>query len=578
MDVDAGTPDGSSLKIIDLVVDNNRNGVLDPEDPTEETNEETWSATNGAVFLANLDDDNDDAKQDYNDAMVNGTADIADLSPIMVRAWPDAPSDATGTIAVDTASQTKVRIFRVKGDPNLTGSYQAESNLGSIAVSRDELVQGLQLAMEGKDIVRDTISTAWKGYVTLTLTVRSTGQGTLGTDVVKMRLAPLLFQHNLAPTQYVFYTDRGEPESQLLREGIDSLAAGQLFDAYPLSDGTDGDQWTQDFFDVAHMTKPGPNGNAVGMNVAVKTAEYMRPSRNVVTREFLGPDWGALDVSGRKRCDQDVAEYNCSLDSFGNWDVIPPHSSGTGSYPLGRNFWGESPTDNWDQPDQTFRKMVMAQTIQPFMVIDTTWLYVGHVDEISAWVKSNSPRGWAMLYASAAEAMEQMEYINSTYGSLPMFVGKWWADDYGQDSERADTTVGAVLNDADLGTANNRAQTKLDAIELQLRSEIGLTDADIVKLPVLWESISGYLIANMPGAVNLLHADGRVLVSKHFGPVVGGVDYFDNLVKEELAKIGLTSFFVDNWDLYHRMAGEVHCGTNVARTMDQKWWEMVVAQ
>ena len=43
--------------VVDLVVDSNRSGVLEPGDPTEDADENTWDAKHGAVFLANLDDD-----------------------------------------------------------------------------------------------------------------------------------------------------------------------------------------------------------------------------------------------------------------------------------------------------------------------------------------------------------------------------------------------------------------------------------------------------------------------------------------------------------------------------------------
>src|SRR6202000_2170580 len=43
--------------VVDLRADTNRNGTLDFDDPTEDANEDTWDATHGAVFLANIDDD-----------------------------------------------------------------------------------------------------------------------------------------------------------------------------------------------------------------------------------------------------------------------------------------------------------------------------------------------------------------------------------------------------------------------------------------------------------------------------------------------------------------------------------------
>src|SRR4030095_11742180 len=43
--------------VVDVRADNNRNGTVDLTDATEDANETPWSSKPGAVFLANLDDD-----------------------------------------------------------------------------------------------------------------------------------------------------------------------------------------------------------------------------------------------------------------------------------------------------------------------------------------------------------------------------------------------------------------------------------------------------------------------------------------------------------------------------------------
>ena len=46
-------------------------------------------------------------------------------------------------------------------------------------------------------------------------------------------------------------------------------------------------------------------------------------------------------------------------------------------------------------------------------------------------------------------------------------------------------------------------------------------------------------------------------------------------MSDAFAKHGITVHFIENWDLYHRLGGEVHCGTNAMREVptDVKWWE-----
>jgi hypothetical protein len=47
----------------------------------------------------------------------------------------------------------------------------------------------------------------------------------------------------------------------------------------------------------------------------------------------------------------------------------------------------------------------------------------------------------------------------------------------------------------------------------------------------------------------------------------------DSCVK--LSSLGLSISFVDDWDSYHLLKGEVHCGTNTLRKTDPSklWWE-----
>jgi len=77
--------------------------------------------------------------------------------------------------------------------------------------------------------------------------------------------------------------------------------------------------------------------------------------------------------------------------------------------------------------------------------------------------------------------------------------------------------------------------------------------------------------------VNMLVVSPWVFVAKPFGPRDGQRDVFENYVSAEFAdKLPGTGVrFLDDWNTYHRWAGEIHCGTNAKRTPppDVKWWE-----
>src|SRR5947209_1006656 len=67
--------------IVHLNVDSNRNGVIETTD-ADRAHRAEWSTTFGAMFLANVDDDDEDHAVDSGDEVVNGAADEDDLARI----------------------------------------------------------------------------------------------------------------------------------------------------------------------------------------------------------------------------------------------------------------------------------------------------------------------------------------------------------------------------------------------------------------------------------------------------------------------------------------------------------------
>ena len=110
--------------VADIRADTNRDGVISFTDPTDDYGETTWSADHGAVFLANIDDDEERCPIDVDDVdlpkcndaadeVVNGPSDALDLARLKTKPWPTAPADATAQITFTAAD--KVRLFKVKG-------------------------------------------------------------------------------------------------------------------------------------------------------------------------------------------------------------------------------------------------------------------------------------------------------------------------------------------------------------------------------------------------------------------------------------------------------------------------------
>lgn len=556
-----------SAPVIDLRVDANRSGSIETDAADEDEGEDRWDASTGAVFLANLDDDDSDGVADGADDRVSNEADARDLAPIVLQPWEKAPKGSTATFSIDEASQAHVRLFRVTGDPALAESYTAIPD-GTVQLGAEELRAGARFALEGREFVTSTAAGAWSGFVDLSLSVSDSKGNPLGTDAARMRVAPLLLQFNTAPTEAIYFSDGGTI-SRNMRDGVSAVGelAGIEGTGLDLPGGwNEWDPWTQDFFDVGYTSMPGPGGEPVGMKIAIRSAQPDRPAGGVVNQTFEGPDWGSVFVHAT-RSNADTDGY--SMNSFGNWDVVPPY----GDFPLGRNVWGSGSTSD-ESPDPVFADFVRAQRVQPEIIVDTSWLIVGHVDEVFSWVKSDSPRGWRMLAADDELAHDMLLELQAQgHGGQTLFAGKNWMDWDGNETP-AEISIDDALADADLMAASQEAHVRTGEMLEIIRSETGLADDEITPIPFLTEDMAGWgLVAWQPGTVNLLHVDGSVLIPEPFGPQVDGVDVFRADLESRLTDAGLNVNFMDDWDLYHRNLGEVHCGSNVSRRMDLRWWE-----
>jgi hypothetical protein len=82
-------------------VDTNRDGTIDAAD---ELNEDVWSSTSGAVFIANLDDDDNNGSRDGGNT-VRETGDASDLAPLIMRKIENVrPGDTARLVGRNTST------------------------------------------------------------------------------------------------------------------------------------------------------------------------------------------------------------------------------------------------------------------------------------------------------------------------------------------------------------------------------------------------------------------------------------------------------------------------------------------
>ncbi len=548
--------------VIDLRVDTNRDGKLDTKD---EAGEDTWDKTHGAIFLANLDDDElrcpksgrDSTLPNCNDAAddtINGEADLLDLAPVSVLAWPDAPANATAKLTLDAASAQRVKLF--KGETR----WDMENDTLSV----DDLKSGTAFWLEGVDIVRD--ASKWAGFVDLTLTVEA-GAETIGEDTVRLRVAPVITFHHLLPAQEAFATRmRSDPSASddFLTDLRDATAEAKV--PRGLYEIEVDDQWTQDFFETGYMAMPAANGAQHVLYVAYRSANRSRGGGDVLRSagKFVFTDFRGKDRVGIQQYSTDANKAGDSLNSFGNFETIPPY----GTYPLGRVLRGAVRSRH---PDKSFTMLIDSQNLQPAIEIDTSWLAVGHVDETLSFVKANNARGWVVLVNDARAAKTMLEKAQAEgHGAAKMFTGKTWGW-----NESADISIDDVLNDADIMAASADAAAQVDGQLTKLKAELGLTDDEIIRIPYLHQPAGSGSVAFQPGTVNGIYlADDLFAAPDPHGPFIDGKDIMKDQFERALAPLGIRVRWIENWDLYHTQMGEVHCGSNVVRAIPEtKWWE-----
>ncbi|GAA2766997.1 hypothetical protein GCM10010103_60380 [Streptomyces paradoxus] len=611
----------------DLRADVNRDGRVDVTGGSDNTGEDGWSVNRGAVYLPNIDDDSKrcpvttpggepltDAKlaacNDGSDTKVNGTADAADLARMRSVPMPGLPADAKGSLKITTGGKHAHLFLKRAGKwiPVTSGTR----------LTAAELRSGAEFGIEATDVVRDTAK--WDGRAVVRLTVTSGQKST--SDAVTLRVAPLLTQHHLQNTQQVMVSkvQGNGPDSRLQRQFVAALGkevkkAGITtplitFEKYA-------DRWAQDFVEPAYVSMTGPGGQRQVMRVMLRSAQPDRDAGRELFERVRGRDIGVVQVTDRAEPD------DWSLNSMGNLETIPPYAHGGRSFPAGRIIMGER-KDSGARPSKVMRTMLTSQGLQNPLLLDTSWLGVGHVDEFVQFLPADTPRGWRIGIADPQAGLRLLrDAKRDGHGRTKMFSVP------GRSGTPAPKeTIDQALASRHLVADNEMAARRIAANLEILKRETGVTDEEIVRVPALYTRDSEALTADgqevpvprltrmgagsdlvdslreqgqqkwlaenpaqraaapatvttsayVPGAVNgVLLGRDRYLAPRQWGPVIGGKDIFTEAVTAAYQRVGLNVSYIDDWYTYHLGMGEVHCGTNTLRDATAAWWQRPVA-
>ena len=573
--------------IVDIAVDANRDGKIDAADPTEQDNENEWSVDFGASFLANLDDDDADKNRDADDTILNGPGDELDLAHIQVSAWAEAPDGAVGVLHLDPVSAENVRLWKkgLDGVWYLVGGVVTPCNTvdptcnfaPDVTFTLEEVRAGLTLGIEAR-FFRRSLTEGWNGIVQLGYQVNDAAGAPItteaqpnGLDEAKIRVAPWLLFGNTSPITRVFSNN----VMPTFVTGLTELSGDAAVEYKKITNWSD--HWTQDYFQTGWTSIPAENGAVFGMKIGNARpwgrcdAESCWPI-NWLKKGYLGPDAGIIEIYKK-------ANTGSTFDSHGNHDLIPPYENGDAKYPHGRIIHGSSVL-------KETKDFYAAQEVQgPQLIANTAWLWVGHIDEVFSYVPANTPRGWKLLAGSCTMARDMLlEAQAAGHGSVTMFKGKQWFTQSGDIP--AEVSIDEVLANAELMKSSQESQVEIDKLVEQMKDEVGLTDDEIVFMPYLIEDVGGGMLAYNPGTANSLVVGDYIGIPKPFGPVIDGEDMFEKDLFERLGTAenelgadgqGLEVYMVPDWEWYHALSGEVHCGSNIDAPPPaaETWWKVL---
>ncbi len=381
-----------------------------------------------------------------------------------------------------------------------------------------------------------------------------TGEGRpLGKRTIRCAVAPFLISSCLEPAERVQVVGTGLTEAFVrdLEPLVASAGAGLEIVADPSI--PEHDIWIQDAVEIGTAS----DGKRL-IHVALH-GNRGRELDDVFAKKALGRDFGVIrkgDFRGRS------AQW---IDWYGNLEVSPPLKVNGRGFPTGRFYAGTQGERSMHPEVIAFLEAQGAQG--PVLWLDTSWLVIGHVDETVSWIPSKVGTPYRMMIPSPRLAVEILKRAERDAPGGILNRGTKREDDRpGDESER---TVARALADESLMAAQILVQEKIDAVRRTLQAELGVADADVVEIPVLFNSSNdrypGRYFAETVNMVNGLLVGNTYIVPDPRGPLVGGKDVLLEAVKDRLEPLGCRVVPLDCFYPYHRWGGEIHCGTNAAR-------------
>lgn len=574
----------------ELLVDASRDGIVDDADRSAKTE---WTNERGAIILPNLGDKGKRcpraADVSVSDAQLEQCNDAQDtvarapdlLAPARVVGTSSASDTAWGQLQAEGAGSEQIRIFVKRGR---RWDYLSPAD----RLTAREVQQGATLGIDARDVARDPAR--WNGRVTIRYIV-SDGD-VQANDKVVVRVAPVIIHNHLENAADIVSVTPGSTRAQpKFLADLDAALKKLSFDR-PLINIPTRDNWAQDFVEFGYVSMPAPNGGVRSLRIALRSSQPGRSAGRLMF-DLRGPGMGVVQLGGQG--------YH-QVDSFGNLETIPPYSHDGQAYPAGRVIYGDA--GDGIAPHQDWINFFAAQQVQAPVVLDTSWLAIGHVDEFVQFVPATNARGWTIAVKDVAAAFAIFRKAQRD--------GHGGSRAFSRDDAPM-LTIDQLLADQTLRYQNELARRKIELNLEILKAATGVTDEEILRVPGLFHKSEfsdmvvkadgshrpppplavksvmppdvdfprerivygpGTLIGYFPASVNGLFVSRTGYIApRQWGPLIDGVDIMDAGVKAAYARNGINVLFVDDWNSHHQIGGEIHCGTNAIRQIGAPWWK-----
>lgn len=400
----------------------------------------------------------------------------------------------------------------------------------------------------------------WDGCFTLSVSVADDGGQILAAEHIPCQIAPLMLTSALDPVEKVLVVDNDMTARfvEALRHIVPQTGASLC--TIQTGTATGSDIWMQDTVEIGRVCAPCRQGIVQGVVVlsglrALHDDFPCEPLDRIARQHLF--DMGAVIVDAAA-----PRQGTRWIDWYGNLEVSPPVTAQNGrAFPYGRILVGRQNELSMHPDLLAFLEMQGIQV--PPLVIDTSWLKIGHVDEVVNFVPA--PDGFRILVPSPARARGILEsLVRRGAGQTAVFEG-----------HKGETTVETLLEQVALSPESKQIDQTLQTVKACLCDGLGVCNDHLIDIPVLFQDG----IAVIPNGVNSLVCNGHAIIPDPVGPICDGVDAFAAPIQAALTGLGLTVHFVDIWEPYHLWRGEIHCGTNAIRRLRHgSWWEMAAKQ